>query len=65
MIPTLAIKLEQVEKKEVVHIKAELNDIPKLVQEYTNKYSNYIYYHWIQQSSLLKAHLILIVPLVL
>ncbi len=31
MIPTLAIKLEQVEKEEVMHIKAKLNGIPKLV----------------------------------
>ncbi len=52
MILTLAIKLEQVEKEEVVQKKAK---IPKLVQEYTNKYSNYIYYHWVQQSSLLEG----------
>ncbi len=35
--------------------KAKLNGIPKLVQEYTNKYSNYIYYRWVQQLSLPKC----------
>jgi hypothetical protein len=48
VILTFAIKLEQGEEDEVVHKKAELNGIPKLVQEYTNKYSNYIYYCWVQ-----------------
>lgn len=35
--------------------KVELNDIPKLMQEYTNKYLNHIYYCWVQQLSLLKG----------
>ncbi len=35
--------------------KVELNGITKLMQEYIDKYSNYIYYHWVQQSSLLKG----------
>jgi hypothetical protein len=55
VIPTFAIKLKQVEKEEVVHNKAELNGIPKLVQEYTKKNSHYIYYRWVQQSSFLKS----------
>ncbi len=45
VIPTFAIKLEQVEEDEIVQKKEKMNGIPKLVQEYTNKYSNYIYYH--------------------
>lgn len=35
--------------------KVELNGITKLMQEYIDKYSNYSYYHWVQQSSLLKG----------
>jgi hypothetical protein len=45
VIPTFVIKLKQVEKNEIVQKKEKLNGIPKLVQEYINKYSNYIYYH--------------------
>jgi hypothetical protein len=55
VIPTVAIKLKQVQKEEVMQKNVELNGIPKLVHEYTNKYSNYIYYHWVQQSSILKS----------
>jgi hypothetical protein len=55
VIPRFAIKLKQVEKEDVVQKKAELNGIPKLMLEYTNKCSKYIYYHWVQQSSLLKG----------
>jgi len=47
VIPTFAIKLKQVKEDEIVHKKEKLNGIPKLMQEYTNKYSNYIYYHWV------------------
>jgi hypothetical protein len=42
-------------KKKKKKKKTKLNDIPKLVHEYTNQYSNYIYYRWVQQSSLLKG----------
>ncbi len=45
MIPTFAIKLEQAKNDEVVQKKVELNGIPKLMQEYIDKYSNYNYYH--------------------
>ncbi len=31
-----------------------MNGIPKLVQEYNTKYSKYLYYCWIQQSTVLK-----------
>jgi hypothetical protein len=55
VIPTIAIKLKQVQKEEVMQKNVELNGIPKLMHEYTNKYSNYIYYHWVQQSSILKS----------
>jgi len=34
--------------------KVDLSGIPKLVQEYKIKYSNYVYYHCIQQSTFLK-----------
>ncbi len=44
VIPTIVIKLEQVEEDEVVQKKAKLNGIPKLVQENIEKYSNYIYH---------------------
>jgi hypothetical protein len=37
LIPTFAIKLEQVEKDEVMHKKAKLNGIPKLMQGYTKQ----------------------------
>jgi len=36
----------------IVPKKVDLNDIQKLVQEYTNKYSQYLYYHWVHQSIL-------------
>jgi hypothetical protein len=55
VIPTFAIKLEHVEGDEVMQKKVELNGITKLMQEYIDKYSNYIYYHWVQQLSLLKG----------
>ncbi len=47
MILAFVIKLKQVEEDEVVQKKAKLNGILKLVQEYTNKSSNHIYYHWV------------------
>jgi hypothetical protein len=34
--------------------KVDMSGIPKLVQEYNIKYSNYIYYRCIQQSTFLK-----------
>jgi hypothetical protein len=33
---------------------AYLNGIPKLLQEYTNKYSKYLYYRWVHQSTILQ-----------
>jgi len=48
VIPTFPIKLKQVEDDEVMQKKVELNGITKLVQEYIDKYLNYIYYHWVQ-----------------
>jgi hypothetical protein len=47
VIPSFAIKSKQGEKDDVVQKKEKLNGIPKLTQEYTNKYSNYIYYRWV------------------
>jgi hypothetical protein len=41
VIPSFAIKSKQGEEDDVVQKKAELNGIPKLMQD---KYSNYIYY---------------------
>jgi hypothetical protein len=35
--------------------KAELDGIQKLMWKYIDKYSNYIYYRWVQQLSLLKG----------
>jgi hypothetical protein len=55
VIPTFTIKLEHVEDDEVMQKKVELNGITELMQEYIDKYSNYIYYHWVQQLSLLKG----------
>ncbi len=63
MISTFAIKLEHVEDDEVMQKKVELNGITKIMQEYIDKYSNYIYYHWVQQLSLLKGSFILSMPL--
>jgi hypothetical protein len=31
----------------IMATKAYLSGIPKLLQEYTNKYSQYFYYHWV------------------
>ncbi len=44
MIPTFVIKLKQVEEGEVVQKNVELNGMPKLMQEYIDKYSHNIYY---------------------
>ncbi len=38
----------------IVLKKANLSGIQKLVQEYTNKYSQYLYYHLIQQLAILQ-----------
>jgi len=35
--------------------KPNVNDIPKLVQEYNTSIQYYLYYHWIQQSTFLKV----------
>ncbi len=45
---TFGIKQEvefEVQDLRIVPKKAYLSAIPKLVQEYTNKYSQYLYYH--------------------
>jgi ABC-type sulfate transport system substrate-binding protein len=55
VIPTFVIKLRQVEEEEVVKKKVELNGMPELMQEYIDKYSHYIYYRWVQQSSFFKS----------
>jgi hypothetical protein len=34
--------------------KANLSGIQKLMQEYTKKYSQYLYYHWVHQSTILQ-----------
>jgi hypothetical protein len=50
---TFGIKQEvefEVQVLGIVPKKAYFNAIPKLVQEYTNKYSQYLYYHWVHQS---------------
>lgn len=53
---TFGIKQEVESKLQdlgIVQEKANLSGIPKLVQEYTNKYSPYLYYHWVHQSTIL------------
>ncbi len=52
---TFAIKKE-IEKLEVeiVQKKSNLTSIPKLIQKHTIKHPNYLYYRWVQQSSLLQ-----------
>jgi len=50
---TFGIKQEvefEVQDLRIVPKKAYLSAIPKLVHEYTNKYSQYLYYHWVHQS---------------
>ncbi len=64
VIPTFAIKLKQVEEEEVMHKKAELNGIPKLVQEYTKKIHITSIIVGFNNRHSLKVHLILIVQLV-
>jgi hypothetical protein len=47
-------EVEEFEGIELVHKKVDLSGIPKLVQKYNIKYSNYLYYHWLQRSTFLK-----------
>jgi hypothetical protein len=54
---TFGIKLEVESKLQdlgIMQEKVNLNGIPKLVQEYTDKHSQYLYYHWVHQSTILQ-----------
>jgi hypothetical protein len=54
---TLVVKkeIEELEKLDIVQKMPNMNGIPKLVQMYTIKYSNYLYYCWIHESTFSKV----------
>ncbi len=41
-------EVEELEKVEIVQKKVDLNGILKLIQEYTVKYSKYLYCNWVK-----------------
>jgi hypothetical protein len=49
------MEVEELAKLDIMHKKPNMSGIPKLVQEYTIKYPNYLYYCWIHESMFLKV----------